>query len=644
MKTRRTFRFRPDLSGAVLEDRVVLSNTAAAQVSGAGPLAQIHAQYIQQFQLQYASFSRRYADDVTTLLLGGTADQVAAQRPAFDAQVLTEVDALADDLASLLSLSPLAQKSGLTQRILQSLGGNGTDSLISRLDALPTPTDTNGASAGAFGTAAAGIIAQSLQGSLAELDAFFNPANPMRQGISSPAPTTVLIRSSYDRQFQRAFADFATAYTGAVSGSLLGDTAAAIAGNRAAFDAKVLDAANALQADLVTMLGLSPRADAALSTQLQQLITGSGPDSLVSRLNALPTPTDVAGSSAFALGTNSSQVIDQTFRQALSLLDRTLGHPAATGSTAGAGTGSGATTSTGTGSVAGTGGTSTGTGSGGTASSSSLTGNTGGTGGNTGVAAAPTGTVVQGGNGANLGGSSGGQTNGSGVGNSFIQGFFANNGQGVGAGPNLGVGGQRQGTFNSQVFGSGVTTGFIVPVTVNNPFLPTSAFNAGNFTLGPGFLGAAPRVFGVGGSGTGVGAGTGFNPGFGSNAGLGTGFNFGAGTGFGSNAGLGLGFSSGFGSGSAANAGLGLGFGSGFGGSTVGNNAGLGLGSTTFSPNAGFGNPSPFGASLGTSAGLVTGPGVAGGAGFGGESGVSPGGSPGGPATPPVQAAPVGLV
>jgi hypothetical protein len=634
--------FRPAL--CVLEDRAVPSTTPAAQVSaaGGGPLAMIHAQYVRQFQQQYAAFSNRYANDVASMLLNGTPEQAAASRPAFDAQILDEVNALAGDLASLLSLSPLAQRVGLTQQILQSLGGNGPDSLVSRLDALPTPTDVNGPSAGAFGTSAAGVIGQSLQGSLAQLDAFFNPSNPIRQNLSSSAPVPVQIRNSYDQQFQRAFADFASAYSDAATTTLLGGIGAGIAGNRAAFDAQVLDAANALQTDLITMLSLSPRASARLVPTLQQMITGSGPDSLVSRLGALPSPTDVTGQSAAGLGASSSQVIDQTFRQAITLLDSTLGRPGPPGSSVNSGVGSGSAGTTG------------GTSSGGTSLGTSTAGSTGGTGlgngasaslvgGTTGggaVVAGTPGTVAQGGSGSNLGAASGGQTNGSGVGNSFVQGFFANNGQGVGNGLNLGVGGARAGTFNSQVFGSGVTTGFVVPVTVNNPFVPTASFNAGNFTLGPGFLGAAPRVFGVGGAGTGVGAGTGFNPGFGSNAGLGTGFNFGSGTGFGSNAGLGLGFSNGFGSGAATNAGLGLGFGSSFGGANFGNNAGLGLAGPTFSQNSGFGNTNPLGSSLSSGAGLVTGPT----AGFGGESGVSPGGSPSGPATPPVQPAPVGLV
>ena len=116
-----------------------------------------------------------------------------------------------------------------------------------------------------------------------------------------------MIRSSYVRQFQRAFADFAFDYVRSVNDTLFGGGGTQNAANRPDFDAQVASALVSLQDDLTTMLGLSPRSADTLIPQVEQLASGSDAGSLGSRLIALSSPADVTGQSSQLLGAYAAQ-------------------------------------------------------------------------------------------------------------------------------------------------------------------------------------------------------------------------------------------------------------------------------------------------------------------------------------------------
>jgi len=499
-------RFRPGLDGScLLEERVVPSQ--AAVDFGNGPLDAIRMQYIRQFEQQFASFASGYAALTDGTLFAGGDAQIAANRPAFDQGVLKQINQLTANLSSLLSLSPMAGPSGLTPQIQALIAGDGPDSLVSQLDALASPTDTNGTSAATFGATAGAAVQGTLVQAVAQLNAFFSLNNPMRQAAAGSGGSALqMVNDSYVRQFQRAFADFSAAFSDSVNNVLFAGGVAPTAAGRTTFDQQVLLGLNSLNNDLTAMLALSPRSSAQLLPQVQDLVIGSGPNSLATQLAALATPTDVAGQSAFSFGVLSSQAIDGAFRQALRLLDGFFGNPnraqipvSLTPITFGPSTGG----TSGTGGATGTGGTSggaTGAGSGTGGPISSNTGSGGVIGGTAGG-----GNIIGIGSGV-LGGTAGGTNIGEGIGQAgsfagglFDTGFFGRLGPVT---SNL-AGGEN----NNLNLGSQLTQGAVLPISDNTRF----ALPAGGTTIGRGFLG----VGSLGNQGAAPNAGLGFEGGFG---------------------------------------------------------------------------------------------------------------------------------
>lgn len=334
-RIRRCCAFRPVLTGSSLEARIApAGNLAPAQVgnqSGSevfrarddSPLAQIHASYINNFQRAYSEFAVNYLEQVQSSLFQGGATGLAANRAEFDANVQNEVNQLSASLGSLLLLSPRAEPSGLVDRLVQSLAGSGPESLVSRLDALPTPYDTTGVSATAFANGAGQAVQQALAYAQAELNEFFRPDNPIRQRVAGEErPPLAQVQDAYARNFQRAFASLADVYARAANSTLFAGGAGQIATNRADFDQEIRSAIGGTQNDLVSQLRLSPRTAAGLVGQIQNLVTGDGPDSLVSRLEALESPMDLAGATASRFAGDASRIINETFLTALQGLNR----------------------------------------------------------------------------------------------------------------------------------------------------------------------------------------------------------------------------------------------------------------------------------------------------------------------------------
>jgi hypothetical protein len=117
------------------------------------PVSALSQSYTTQLNSLFSTAQTNYTTAVTGTLLAGTdPTAIAGQRPAFDAQVKTIVTTLNADFADMLALSPGAA-AALTAQV-DSLLLSGSNSLLSQLDGLTTPTDLNGTTAQAFQTSA----------------------------------------------------------------------------------------------------------------------------------------------------------------------------------------------------------------------------------------------------------------------------------------------------------------------------------------------------------------------------------------------------------------------------------------------------------------------------------------------------------
>ncbi len=178
---------------------MVLSQASVTGVLGVpglradSPQAAILGRYIARFQQQFSAFSNQLNADVNNILFKGGASQIASNRAAYDQQVLTDVNALASQLNSLLSLSPLAGVSGLTAQVDQTLGGNGPNSLLSELQAIASPTDVTGDSVTTFNNATNAAISQTLQQDITLLKEFASPYNPVRIQAHQPGGLRALL-------------------------------------------------------------------------------------------------------------------------------------------------------------------------------------------------------------------------------------------------------------------------------------------------------------------------------------------------------------------------------------------------------------------------------------------------------------------
>jgi hypothetical protein len=493
-------KFRPLVAGEALEDRLVLSQGTAAEVSGAhvSALQAIHSAYAQQFSAAFNNFAQGYAEAAATTLLSGDATTIPSNRAVFDQMVVGGVAALAAQLSSMLTVSPLAMRAGVIGQVQEILGGNGPDSLVNQLAAIASPTDTNGNSAGTFGTSSSQAILNAEATVFGQLNTFFSPKNPTRAAIQAPTGgSRQEIATAYVRQIQRAYAAFSNSYSSAVQDTLFNGGASAIPTNVGTFQGQVATAVESLQSDLVTMLSISPRAANSLIPELENALTGDGPDSLISQLLAITSPTDVTGQTADTFGSQSSAAIDGSFRTVVALLRQFAANPGVNLTTA-----TQATTSTFGNGIA--------TSFPNAFPSGNNAGSASGSGGSGGGSGSTTGTTVN------------PSTFSQQFFNSFnaVSGSFSQNaglapGGAVNAGvvgvsnPNAGVITSPNTVGRNEAFGTGFVPNFGVNLDNTGTFLPATGAGAGNaLGLGPGFLGAFP---GTNNARSGVNVG--FNPG-----------------------------------------------------------------------------------------------------------------------------------
>ena len=356
---RRDRRFRPSLEGAPrLEDRIA--------PAGGSILTTIGARYIAAFERAYSDFARSFSDAATSILFADGAGGVAANRPAFNAQVEQAAQALVADLLPILALSPAAVNR-LTPRVVDAIVGPD-GSLVQQLEAIADPGADSTDSAGAFGGDSAAIIQASLGEQIARLQAFFDPNAPFRQ--SAPRGAGLTARQAIARSYQ---AQIANAFSGTING--FGQSAATtlfadgevskLEASRPNFDQQVAGGVGAIAANLTSMLGLFPALGARTIPYVQGRLLGSN-GGLLGSLQALNTPTDLSAS-AQEFGSLSSSALNTAYIDVANAVATAFGGSRATTATGGfgdvalglatdtgtpGGTGSGSSTGTGSGSGA----------------------------------------------------------------------------------------------------------------------------------------------------------------------------------------------------------------------------------------------------------------------------------------------------
>jgi hypothetical protein len=137
------------------------------------PVAAVQQSYDTQLASLFSTAQANYSSAATGTLLAGTdPTAIAGQRSAFDAQVSTIVNTLNTSFANMLALSSSAM-AALTSSVDSRLV-SGSNSLLSQLNALATPTDLNGTTAQAFQTSATASFSSAQSEVEAMVDNFFS--------------------------------------------------------------------------------------------------------------------------------------------------------------------------------------------------------------------------------------------------------------------------------------------------------------------------------------------------------------------------------------------------------------------------------------------------------------------------------------
>jgi hypothetical protein len=318
--------FRPAISDWSLEDRVVLSLAATgAQLSallGQSIPLPTSVQANPAVQAAFATFATRYDAAVTSVLFAPGADGTvnpAANLPAFEAQVEADLQSL--DQALISALASSTQTASLVPTVQQAIFGSGANSFQSQLNALAASLSGAANSVPVFAMSSAQAI-QEASGRIAILTQSTGRPLVAQGGPTSTPDTPGGLRLSAlnlaSPRMKQAFDLFAETYFSAVNNTLMAPGGNAQA-NREAFNAQVAAALDRLDADIARIL-TDLRESAPQNQQVHQALVGNDPQSLKSRLAALPTPVQGTGTSLPILQDLSTRLITDSLEQASSAL------------------------------------------------------------------------------------------------------------------------------------------------------------------------------------------------------------------------------------------------------------------------------------------------------------------------------------
>jgi hypothetical protein len=277
-----------------------------------------------QVKAAFAAFDQSFLNAVDNVLLAPGPNGLvvpSANRAAFDAAIEGSLEALATALLQSLGTSPTA--SPAATQVSAAITGGGSSSLESQIQALtveaieqalPPIPNVVAASTGEAPIPLVMTTAEQVRPTLRPPTSSEDlAANFIAESTSSSSSASA--RAATD--VRSAFNSFLADYFKAVQGVLLAPDAAGQVspqGRRAAFDARVGQALQALDIQLTSALGRYPGAS-ALAPQIKSALEGAGASSLKGQLANLPTPDGPqAAVRDFTLGST------RAIAQALSLI------------------------------------------------------------------------------------------------------------------------------------------------------------------------------------------------------------------------------------------------------------------------------------------------------------------------------------
>ncbi len=255
-----------------------------------------------QVKAAFVAFDQSFVNAVDRVLLAPGPDGLvvpSANRAAFDAAIEGSLEALAAALVRSLG-TPSPTSSTAASQVSDAITGGGSASLESQLQALST---------GAIELSLAPLanvvsVSTTVQAPIPLVVTTAEQVRPtLRPPVSSedlavsfiaePASTSSSSASTKAAgDVRSAFNNFLNDYFKAVQGVLLAPDAAGQVnprGSRAAFDARVGQALQALDLRLTSALGRYP-ATSTLAPQIKSALEGAGAASLKGQLANLPTP------------------------------------------------------------------------------------------------------------------------------------------------------------------------------------------------------------------------------------------------------------------------------------------------------------------------------------------------------------------
>jgi hypothetical protein len=324
--------FRPTITDQ-LEDRLVLSQGGfnGAMMAINTPVAFLLVDSIPlptsvqadpQVQMAFVTFVNRYTEDVASVLLAPAADGTvnpAANLPAFQGAVASDLQALSHDLSAALAKSPATAT--LIPAVQQAIVGNGINSLQIQLAAIATAFGTQGTSVPVFAVSSAQAIQEAANQVITQSLAAGHPRVIQADSVEAfPVANDLHISlvSLATPRLKQAFDAFLKNYASAMN-SLLLAPAANLDATRASFRTEVNTALNQLDANVAQILR-DLHASAPQIAHAHELLAGSGPQSLRTVIANLPAPAQNNTQSSAILQVLSSKLIANALSQVTNIV------------------------------------------------------------------------------------------------------------------------------------------------------------------------------------------------------------------------------------------------------------------------------------------------------------------------------------
>jgi len=213
-KSRKRVAFRPSLSFAGLEERVVLNGASAAAAASTMSIPQIRAAFVAELKSAQQDLRQAIASDVAQFRsLRFATDQDVAN---FRSTIANTVSATESQLSSLLSLLPRADQK-LVPNLRTALAGQGANSLTSRLNAAITRFENSSQNSN-LSTSLSRLVNTTFASQNSRLTAFFNPST-IRQASVDQTGQRIPLQQYVSNQIVTQLGDSNSALSQAIGSS-----------------------------------------------------------------------------------------------------------------------------------------------------------------------------------------------------------------------------------------------------------------------------------------------------------------------------------------------------------------------------------------------------------------------------------------